>query len=176
MAFVNICQIFHRWTDEVLNERQVNMIKTERLNIRIATDDEMRALVAEETDEEMKKAYGEMLEGCLREPENRQWYAAWFIEAGEKVIGDLCFKGLPPDGNVEIGYGIFPEFWGKGYATEAVKAIVLWASVQPGVKRIEAETEPDNTASRRVLEKAGFLPTGEYGEEGPRFFRNAKND
>lgn len=149
------------------------MIKTERLIIRIASDDEMRRLIAEEKEEELKKAYGEMLSFCIENPEQRQWYAAWFIEqpTGER-IGDLCFKGLSEEGTVEIGYGLLPEFWGKGYATEAVTAATEWAAKQPGVKTIEAETEPGNIASQRVLAKAGFVPTGKNGEECPRFVWN----
>lgn len=149
------------------------MVITERLQIRMASDEEMRDLIARETDTEMKKAYGQMLAGCVQHPEQRQWYAVWFLflKSGE-TVGDLCFKGLCPDGAVEIGYGLHPAFWGKGYATEAVTAMTEWALQQPGVKVIEAETEPDNTASRRVLQKAGFLPTGQNGEEGPRFAKN----
>ena len=146
------------------------MIKTERLNIRVASDDEMRVLISEQTIEELKIAYGEMLASCEANPEQRQWYAAWFIElpTGER-IGELCFKGLSSDGIVEIGYGLLPEFWGNGYASEAVSAMTEWASKQPGVKMIEAETDVGNIASQRVLEKAGFVPTGRTGEEGPRF-------
>ena len=146
------------------------MIKTERLNIRVASDDEMRVLISEQTIEELKIAYGEMLASCEANPEQRQWYAAWFIElpTGER-IGELCFKGLSSDGIVEIGYGLLPEFWGNGYASEAVIAMTEWASKQPGVKMIEAETDVGNIASQRVLEKAGFVPTGRTGEEGPRF-------
>ncbi|MBR3561900.1 MAG: GNAT family N-acetyltransferase [Oscillospiraceae bacterium] len=55
----------------------------------------------------------------------------------------------------------------------AVDAAVAWALKQAGVTRVEAETEPDNTASQRVLEKCGFLPSGTFGEEGPRFFKAA---
>lgn len=145
---------------------------TERLTITAASDDEMRALIAAEESEEMRQAYGEMLAGCLAFPQQRQWYAAWFIFLDGQRIGDLCFKGLSPEGCVEIGYGLLPEYWGKGYATEAVRALTAWASCQPGVTRIEAETEPDNTASQRVLEKAGFVPTGTMGAEGPRFVWN----
>ena len=146
------------------------MISTERLNIKIASDDEMRALIAAEEDAELKKAYGEMLSACLACPGERQWTAAWFIElkSGER-IGDLCFKGLSADGVTEIGYGLLPAFWGKGYATEAVKAVAAWALSQPKVTHVEAETEPDNAASQRVLAKAGFVPTGTFGEEGPRY-------
>ena len=145
------------------------MIKTERLDIRLASDDEMRDLIAKENDEELKKAYGEMLDLCVRYPDERHWYGAWFIEDKTgKRIGDLCFKGLA-DGRVEIGYGILPEYRGCGYATEAVRAAVEWALEQIGVNAVEAETERDNTSSQRVLEKVGFVPTGKFGEEGPRF-------
>lgn len=149
------------------------MLKTERLIIRIASDEEMRRLISEENDPELKKAYGEMLQGCIDCPEQRQWYAVWFIElpTGE-CIGDLCFKGLSDDGSVEIGYGLFPEYWGKGYATEAVKAVTAWAAAQTGVIKIEAETDAGNIASQKVLARCGFVPTGENGEEGPRFVRN----
>lgn len=145
-------------------------LTTERLTIRMAADEEMRELIDNETDAEMKIAYGEMLDGCRANPTQRQWYAVWFLclKSGE-TIGDLCFKGLSKDGMVEIGYGLTPAYWGKGYATEAVKAMTAWAHRQPGVIRVEAETEPQNAASQRVLQKAGFLPTGQNGEEGPRF-------
>lgn len=153
------------------------MITTERLNIEIASDEEMHKLVEEQVDEEMKAAYGEMLEGCLNHPDQREWYAVWFIrlKSGE-TVGDYCFKGLLPDGSVEIGYGLLPEYWGKGYATEAVIAAVDWARKQPGVRQIEAETDPDNAASQRVLEKAGFIPNGINGEEGPRFVWDGLNN
>ena len=149
------------------------MISTARLNIEAASDDEMRLLIEKQTSEEMKAAYGEMLAGCLANPEQRQWYAVWFLrlKTGE-TIGDYCFKGLLPDSSTKIGYVLEPGYWGKGYATEAVIAAVDWALKQPGVKRIEAETEPGNIASQRVLEKAGFIPNGTNGEEGPRFVWN----
>ena len=53
--------------------------------------------------------------------------------------------------------------------TEAVSAMARWAITQDGVKRVEAETEEENKASKRVLEKSGFAPNGVMGEEGPRY-------
>lgn len=154
------------------------MIETQRLRIRISSDDEMRDLIAAESNPELREAYGEMLDFCQKNPDSRQWYAAWFIElASGTHIGDLCFKGLSDGGQVEIGYGLLPEYWGQGYATEAVTAAVGWAAAQPGVRYVYAETDPENTASQRVLEKAGFIPTGEKGQEGPRFVWNGlRND
>ncbi len=111
-----------------------------------------------------------MLEGCLEHPDQWDWYAMWMIEKKDGThIGDLCFKGLEPNGTAEIGYGILEEYQGQGYATEAVRGALNWAFDHPGVTAIEAETEPENKASQRVLEKCGFLPNGVFGKEGPRF-------
>lgn len=146
------------------------MITTERLSIEVLSDEAMRKLISEETDKEMKEAYGQMLEGAIKYPDQRSWYAVWDIKLNSgKRIGDLCFKGLSPEGVVEIGYGLIPECWGKGYATEAVIEMTKWALSQPGVTLVEAETDPDNIASQKVLSKAGFKPNGVMGEEGPRF-------
>lgn len=149
------------------------IIETKRLRIYPATQEQMEAFIAAETDADLKTAYTEMLEGCLRHPDQWQWYAMWMIELRDGThIGDLCFKGLEVNGIAEIGYGILEEYQGQGYATEAVGAAVHWALQQPFVSRVEAETEPDNLASQRVLEKCGFLPSGTFGEEGPRFYKS----
>ena len=50
-----------------------------------------------------------------------------------------------------------------------IKIETEWAISQKNVSRVEAETDPDNQPSMNVLAKAGFIPTGETGEEGPRF-------
>ena len=148
------------------------MIETKRLRIYPASWKQMETMIASEQDEELRKAYAQMLDGCLRHPAQWEWYAMWMIELRDEThIGDLCFKGLCADGMTEIGYGILEDYQGRGYAAEAVDAAVAWALRQPAVTRVEAETEPDNRASQRVLEKCGFLPTGTSGEEGPRFCR-----
>ncbi len=147
-------------------------LETARLRVFPAEDREMEALVSRQTDPALRQAYAEMLEGCLRDPANRLWYAAWYMEPKDSpgtVAGDLCFKGPPENGAVEIGYGLREGFCGRGYMTEAVRALTAWALRQKGVCAVEAETEPGNTPSQRVLQRAGFVPTGTSGEEGPRF-------
>ena len=147
-------------------------LETERLRLHVASQAEMEQVTAKETNEELKKAYQEMLDGYLAHPEQGEWYAIWLVTRHDGVqVGDLSFKGLNEDGSVEIGYGIKEEFQGQGYATEAVMAAVDWALKQDGVLCVEAETEPDNAASQRVLAKCGFVPNGIVGEEGPRFVR-----
>ena len=146
------------------------MLNTERLRIYPASREQMETVIASEQDEELKKAYTEMLEGCLRRPDQWDWYAVWMIEKTDGTpVGDLCFKGLREDGTAEIGYGILEEHQGQGYATEAVQAACGWAFQHPEVKTLEAETDAGNAASQRVLQKCGFLPNGTCGEEGPRF-------
>lgn len=71
------------------------------------------------------------------------------------AIGGIGFKGRPDGGVVEIGYGLAPSARGHGYAAEAVETIVQLAAGL-GVATIRADTEPDNAASRRTLERAGF--------------------
>jgi ribosomal-protein-alanine N-acetyltransferase len=61
---------------------------------------------------------------------------------------------------VEIGCSVLPEFEGQGLATEMVAGIVQWAKQQPQVKHIEAETNIDNKASIRVLERNSFICAG----------------
>ena len=147
-------------------------METEHLKIYPATQDQMKAMIAAEVDEGLKAAYTEMLEGCLQNPDQWDWYAMWMIERKDGThIGDLCFKGLGADGVAEIGYGISAEFQGQGCATEAVSAVVDWALQNPKVTAIEAETDAENKASQRVLEKCGFVANGKNGEEGPRFVR-----
>lgn len=146
------------------------MIETNRLKIYAASQENMVAFIEAQTVEILKSAYTEMLNGCLANPDQWDWYAIWMIELKDGThIGELCFKGLSADGIAEIGYGISEEYQNKGYATEAVKGVLEWAFSRPEVTAVEAETDPDNTASKRVLEKCGFALNGVIGEEGPRW-------
>ena len=145
-------------------------LETKRLRIYPAAQDQMEAFIASQTDDVLKAAYTEMLESCLRHSDQWEWYAMWMIELKDGThVGELCFKGLGSNGAAEIGYGISEEYRGHGYAAEAVKAVSAWAFQNPDVTAIDAETDAANTASKRVLEKCGFIATGEMGEEGPRY-------
>lgn len=77
--------------------------------------------------------------------------------------GPVGVIGLFEDGDVapEVGYWIGRPFWGRGYATEALEAGVAWASSKWKRRALVAGHFSDNPASGRVLEKAGFLYTGE---------------
>ena len=72
------------------------------------------------------------------------------------VVGGIGLFGPPEDGRVEFGYGIVESRRGKGYATEAARAMVALALGLPDVAEVVAGVDPTNTASVRVLEKAGL--------------------
>ena len=61
---------------------------------------------------------------------------------------------------VGLGYVIARLHQGKGYATEATRAIIHWAFQQPTIYRVNASTDLENVASQKVLEKAGMLREG----------------
>ena len=151
------------------------MIETERLRLFPASQDQMQSVIDAESDPGLKAAYQEMLDGCLEHPDQWIWYAMWMIEMKDGThIGDFCFKGSPVNGAVEIGYGINDEYQGQDFATETVHTAVTWALDQAGVNCVEAEAEPGNRASQRVLEKCGFRTSGIIGEEGPWYYKEAE--
>ncbi len=144
------------------------MIETNRLKIYPASEEQMETFIAAQSVDVLKEAYTQMLDGALAHPDEWEWYAIRMIELKDGThIGELCFKGIDENGSTEIGYGINEDYQGRGYATEAVSAIAAWAINQPGVSCVTAETEEANVASQKVLKKAGFIPTGQVGEEGP---------
>jgi RimJ/RimL family protein N-acetyltransferase len=89
----------------------------------------------------------------------RRWIVSKETGAGlgfteTKYFGESC-EDVSPD-EVEIGWMITPSAWGQGYATEAGAAIRDEAFERLGLESIVAVHHPDNTASRRVVEKLGM--------------------
>jgi RimJ/RimL family protein N-acetyltransferase len=76
-----------------------------------------------------------------------------------ELVGGIGF-GRRPSGAIELGYWVARSHWGKGYATEAGRAVVAMARQSLGMRRLTAGHFLDNPASGRVLEKIGFKPTG----------------
>ena len=64
-------------------------------------------------------------------------------------------EGSPPD-EIELGYRLRKEAWGKGYGTEGSRALIRKGFTELGVRRVVASTYQDNLASQRVMEKAGM--------------------
>ncbi|QDP19858.1 GNAT family N-acetyltransferase [Sphingomonas xanthus] len=75
-----------------------------------------------------------------------------------RIIG-ACGLGRRPSGAVELGYWIARQHWGKGFATEAGRALIDIARTLK-LPRLEGSHFVDNPGSGRVLEKLGFVSTG----------------
>lgn len=95
-------------------------------------------------------------------PTEAPWWARLLVdrEAG-LAIGSAGFVG-PPDaeGIVTLGYAVYPAYQGRGYATEAARALVAWALARPRVRGVRATIPPGNAASRWVAEPAGLAQMG----------------
>jgi RimJ/RimL family protein N-acetyltransferase len=90
---------------------------------------------------------------------------------GIEVRADGCVGGScrlqvtePEHRGATIGYALGQRHWGKGYASEAVDGLLAFGFEQLGLHRIWAVCDPANTASARVLEKAGLRREGEMLE------------
>lgn len=76
---------------------------------------------------------------------------------GEVGLADFHRAIVPPfDGAPEVGWAFTPDAHGKGYATEAVQALIDWGGERLGSKRFVCMIDPTNAASFRVAEKCGF--------------------
>lgn len=111
--------------------------------------------------------------GFYLEPEPRDHHR-WIIilkESGEKIgtCGFHCWNR--ETGEIEVGYDLFPAFWGKGYTFEALQEMILFAEYTMHVKKIFAHIYVGNEASRQVAEKVGFVRTGQQYHE---LFRGQK--
>ena len=101
------------------------------------------------------------------------WFTYWLLTLEGCGVGLAGFKGAPDErGEVEIGYGLAPEYEGKGYMTEAVRALITWAFAQTNCAVIAPQVLRSNLASQRVLEKVGMKIYKET--EGESFWRLEK--
>lgn len=102
---------------------------------------------------------GAFLHAVEREGEQQPFgYYQVSLRSDGAAIGGIGFKGRPHEGVVEVGYGLAPSARGRGYATEALQAIVE-LSTTLDLDTVRADTDLDNVSSQRVLEKVGFRQT-----------------
>jgi RimJ/RimL family protein N-acetyltransferase len=156
------------------------MVETERLIIKPLTYNQLEKYILNDNSLEkelnlnetsrsispaLKEAFEQtILPNVADTSKNYLYSTLWTLisKKDNKMVGDLCFVGAPnADGEIEIGYGMYDIFTGKGYMTEAVGGMISWAKNEPEIHAIIADTEKQNTASFRILEKNGFVKIGE---------------
>jgi ribosomal-protein-alanine N-acetyltransferase len=153
-------------------------ILTPRLRLRALRDEDLEELWSLYSDPRVGAFIGphtrEQVEAELRfdiAHQAQHGWALWALEerSTRRFLGDCGLRPLEMRGpEVELGYDLHPDAWGRGVATEAAQATVGLALGPLGIDRVIAVVKPNHAASRRVLEKAGLTHTGEreaYGEQ-----------
>lgn len=93
------------------------------------------------------------------DPTARPYVLGIELEETGSLVGHVGLS--PARGSVEVGYAVEERLHGKGLATEAVAAASAWALGELRLPEVLGIVGADNVPSRRVLEKAGFVPSGE---------------
>jgi ribosomal-protein-alanine N-acetyltransferase len=153
-------------------------VSSERLDLVLLTPQVLQALV-EGAREAASRAIGAVippfwpddhglrlvsrrLEQLTRDPTEELWLArAMVLRDGQTMVGHIGFHGKPdPSGTVEVGYSVFPEHRRRGYAWEAVNALLAWARAEHGIRRFRASVSPTNSASLELVRKLGMRQVG----------------
>ena len=148
-------------------------LETDRLLLRKVTPEDAEAVFAYASDSEVTRYVAwdrhrsiedskVFLRYTLRKYESGgepNW--AIVYKGNQRFIGTCGFAGWEADhARAEIGYVSRREYWGRGLIPEAVRATIRFGFENMGLNRIEARCIAENTASARVMEKAGMLYEG----------------
>jgi [ribosomal protein S5]-alanine N-acetyltransferase len=148
-------------------------IETNRLTIRLVEESDLPSLFAVNADDAVTRYLP--YESWKSVADGEAWFsrAAARLAAGEagqfvivhresrRVVGTcLLFRFEESSARAEVGYVLAREYWGAGYMLEAMKAFVAFAFEQLGMQRLEAEIDPRNVSSAKLLERLGFVREG----------------
>ena len=145
-------------------------LETERLVLRRFTADDVDAIVELDSDPEVMffinggrptpraEVEDEILPFWLAFYDDDRGYGFWAAieKSTGRFLGWFHFRPHTTGEAVELGYRLRRSAWGKGYATEGCRALIAKGFTDLDVERVYAETMVVNTASRRVMEKAGL--------------------
>jgi RimJ/RimL family protein N-acetyltransferase len=106
------------------------------------------------------------LAGCRQVAEDGTGARVAIERTGDGAFLGWCtFNSWNPDfRSASLGYCLTEASWGRGYATEAARALLQWAFDTLDLNRVQSETDTRNVASARVLEKLGFVREGTLRE------------
>lgn len=153
------------------------ILETERLIVRELDEDDAEAVLAFNGDPLVMRTTGEPLWSDLAETRRRlrdypdyreHGHGRWgLVLRGEgRLIGFNGLKYLPELGEVDLGYRLRRDCWGRGFATESSLAIARFGFEVLGLERILGLVLPGNHASVRVLEKIGMRREGSVEYDG----------
>ncbi len=100
--------------------------------------------------------------------QGKMFYWVLELEGTLDAIGTICLWSFSKDRkNAEIGYELLPSMQGKGYADEALKAVIKFAKNELMLKQIDAVTHEEHGASINLLTHNNFVPLGYLNEFDP---------
>ena len=150
------------------------MMKTERITLRHWLDTDAKALYKYASDPEVGPRAGwpphiseeESLEIIRTVFNNPTTWAIVWNETGEAIgaigYGPSCDCSLPArEGEPTVGYWVGKPYWGKGICTEALRLMIAHIRETTVIRSLISGHFTDNHASGRVMEKCGFVATGE---------------
>ena len=150
------------------------MMKTERITLRHWLDTDAKALYKYASDPEVgpragwqpHKSEEESLEIIRTVFNNPTTWAIVWNETGEAIgaigYGPSCDCSLPArEGEPTVGYWVGKPYWGKGICTEALRLMIAHIRETTVIRSLISGHFTDNHASGRVMEKCGFVATGE---------------
>ena len=140
------------------------LLQTERLTLQLESTEAVLARIAAMPPADQAEVSPDWLARLRASPTPTPWTHGFAIveRATGAVVGSCGFKTAPgADGDVEIAYGIAPEFQGRGYGREAARALSRYALGAGGARYVYAHTRAENLASVRVLTACGFVYLGE---------------
>lgn len=144
----------------------VPVLETARLKMRAPSPEDAQAIAALANDLRVAANTSRLphpyriadAEEFIAQGNSRDGEACFVVTRDGRLIG-VCSVDLREDGP-ELGYWFGAPFWGRGYATEAARALIDYAFGDLGCERLHAGARVSNPASRRVLEKCAFQWTG----------------
>ena len=148
------------------NERRIPLLRTDRLTLRAPCRNDVPAIVRFAGDRRVAAntariphPYGADDAEQFIASANREDGSVTFAIVFDGALIGVCGIDPRPDGP-ELGYWLGAPYWGRGYATEAVRAVIDHAFGELGLQMLQSGARVSNPASRRVLEKCGFQWTG----------------
>jgi RimJ/RimL family protein N-acetyltransferase len=144
------------------------VIRTERLLLRAPAPGDARAIAELAGDYEVASMTGtiphpyseDMAVDWIESLQEGEEGVAFAVDLGGELIGCVGYRATEKD-HAEMGYWIGKPYWGMGYATEAARALILYAFEKEGFAYLTVGHFKENPASARVIAKLGFEPSGE---------------
>ncbi len=145
------------------------VLETARLRLRPMSADDAAAMYRVYADEVAMRWWShaphasveqtrEALAKHIADPAWRSW--AITLKGDDTAIGSLAAHEKRQGKVVEIGYSLVRSHWGQGYAREAVARLIDRLIREEGMRRVFADTDPENDGSNRLLESLGFVREG----------------